>query len=247
LIWGDAKAIAAAELECLLMYRYVLAAGVLLAAPCAAFAQSAPVEPPGFSAGDVVVRLAINDITPLVGSSHIDGIGGHVDVTSASQPELDLSYFATDNISLQLIATATRHEISANDTSLTPLLGSKIDLASTYVLPPAVVAQYHFFPHAIISPYVGAGIDFLWPFDTQENKAALGGTQIVQKVGLSNAIGPVFDLGADYNISGPWFLNVDYKQVLDQVDARVHTALGLVKARVQLDPAVLSIGIAYRF
>jgi len=246
-MWGEAEAIAAAGLECLLMYRYIVAAGILLGAPCAAFAQSAPVQQPGFSAGDVVVRLAINDITPLVGSSHIDGIGGHVAVTSATQPEVDISYFATDNVSLQLIATATRHEISANDTALTSLLGSKIDLASTYVLPPAVVAQYHFFPHATFSPYVGVGIDFLWPFDTQENKQTLGGTQIVQKVGLSNAIGPVFDIGADYNIGGPWFLNVDYKQVLDQVTARVHTVLGLVKARVQLDPAVLSIGIAYRF
>jgi outer membrane protein len=225
------------------MYRPLLAIGFLLAATSAAKAQTAP----GYSAGDVVVRLAYSDITPLDGSSHIDGIGGHVDVSSGVQPEVDLSYFATDNISLQLIATSTRHEISANSTALTALLGSKIDLASTYVLPPAIVAQYHFFPHAVASPYAGLGIDFLWPYDTQENQATLGTTRIANKVGLSNAIGPTFNIGADCNITGPWFVNLDYKQILDHVTARIHTALGLVKARIDLDPAVFSVGISYRF
>ncbi len=225
------------------MVRTYLAAAFLLATPSLAFAQAAP----GFSAGNVVVRAAFSDITPLNASSHIDGIGGTVDVSNGVQPEVDISYFFTDNISVQLIATATRHEISANNTALTSLLGSKIDLASTYVLPPAIVAQYHFAPHSRIDPYIGAGVDFLFPFDTQENKLTLGGAQVVQKVGLSNAIGPTFNIGVNYNIGGPWFLNLDYKQVLDQVTARVHTVLGLVKARDQLDPSVFSVGIAYRF
>jgi len=225
------------------MYRIYLAATFLLATTSLAGAQSAP----GFAAGNVVVRAAFADITPLNGSSHVDGIGGTVGVTSGVQPELDISYFLTDHLAVQLIATATRHEISANNTALTSLLGSKIDLASTYVLPPAIVAQYHVAPHSALDPYVGAGVDFLFPFDTQDNKVALGGAQVVQKVGVSNAIGPTFNLGLNYNISGPWFLNVDYKQIVDQVTARVHTVLGLVKARDQLDPSVFSVGIAYRF
>jgi outer membrane protein len=109
------------------------------------------------------------------------------------------------------------------------------------------VVAWHFLPKAALDPYVGVGLDVLFPYDTQENKATLGGTQIVQKVGLSNAVGAVFNVGLDYNVSGPWFINVDYKQVLNRVDARIHTALGLVKANVDLDPAVLSVGIAYRF
>jgi outer membrane protein len=225
------------------MYRTYLAVALLLATTSLACAQTAP----GFSAGNVVVRAAFTEITPLNGSSHIDGIGGNVDVSSGVQPEVDISYFVTDYLSMQLIATATRHEISAKDTALTSLLGSKIDLASTYVLPPAIVAQYHFAPHSVFDPYVGAGVDFLFPFDTRENKFALGGAQVVQKVGLSDAIGPTFNIGLNYNISGPWFINVDYKQILNQVTARVHTVLGLVKARDQLDPSVFSIGIAYRF
>jgi outer membrane protein len=226
------------------MYRHIMALGFLLGSTSLAAAQAVP----GFSAGDVVVRLAATGIMPLAASSHIDTIGGTVGVTSTPAPEADISYFLTDHIAVQLIATATRHEISANNTALSGLLGSKIDLASTYVLPPAVVAQYNFFPHAAFDPYVGVGVDFLFPFDTQENKLALPGVgQVVQKVGLSNAVGPTFDIGLNYNISGPWFANIDYKQILDRVDARVHTVLGLVKANVDLDPAVLSAGIAYRF
>jgi len=228
------------------MNRYYLALGFLVCTTGAALAQAQPL--PGFSTGDIVVRLAATGIMPLAANSHIDTIGGTVDVTSTPAPEADISYFVTDNISVQLISTATRHEISANNTALTSLLGSKIDLASTYVLPPAIVAQWNFFPHAALDPYVGAGIDFLFPFDTQANKLALPGIgPVVQKVGLSTAVGPTFDVGLNYNISGPWFLNIDYKQILDRVDARVHTAVGLVKAHVDLDPGVLSAGIVYRF
>jgi len=245
------------------MHRPALAAAILLASTGLAAAQTAP----GFSAGDVTVRLAYSGIEPLNGGSHVNTAativgpgGGNVDVTGGVQPEVDLSYFLTDNISLQLIATATRHEISVTGTKLNGVanLGSRIDVASTYVLPPAIVAQWNFAPHAAFDPYVGFGVDLLWPFDTQENTmnnqqaglTALGlppKGQVIQKAGLSNAIGPVFEVGLNYNISGPWFLNLDYKQVINRLTARVHTVAGLVKANVDLDPAVLSAGIVYRF
>ena len=230
------------------MKRILLTTAFLLGSTALAAAQSVA---PGYSAGDIVVRLAFAGVIPLAASSHIDTIGGSVGVNASVMPEVDLSYFVTDNISLQAIATSTRHEISANNTSLTPLLGSKIDLGSTFVLPPAIVAAWHFMPHEVFDPYVGIGLDVLWPYDTQENKAtlpaSLGGAQIVQKLGLSNAVGPVFNVGCDYNVSGPWFINLDYKQVINTVDARIHTAVGLVKANVDLDPAVISLGVAYRF
>jgi len=231
------------------MKQVILPIALLLGSTGFACAQSVSTATPasGWQAGDIAVRLAVADVTPLNGGSTIDGIGGKVGIDSYQQPEVDLSYFFTDALSVQLIATATRHEITANNTSLTALLGNKIDLASTYVLPPAITLQYHFLPHAVVSPYVGAGIDFIWPFDTQPNEFKLGNAQVIQKVGLSNMVGPVFNVGADYNISGPWFLNVDYKQIINHVDARIHTVLGLVKARDNLDPAVFSVGITYKF
>jgi outer membrane protein len=236
------------------MKRILLTTAFLLGSTGLAAAQTAQTTTsvaPGYAAGDIVVRLAFAGVIPLAASSHIDTIGGSVGVNDSVMPEVDLSYFVTDNISVQAIATSTRHEISANNTSLTPLLGNKIDLGSTFVLPPAVVVAWHFLPHDVFDPYVGIGLDVLWPYDTQENQAklpaSLGGAQIVQKLGLSNAVGPVFNVGFDYNVSGPWFINFDYKQVLNTVDARIHTAVGLVKANVDLDPAVISLGVAYRF
>lgn len=245
------------------MYRKLLALSLIFGVPTVAAAQTAP----GFSAGDIAVRLAFADIDPLVGTSHVNtsatlvgGSGGKVDVSNGVEPEVDLNYFLTDNISLQLIATATRHEVSVTGTRLNGVanLGGRIDIASTYVLPPAIMAQWNFMPHAAFDPYIGLGVDLLWPFDTQENKmtnAQAGLTvlglppngQVIQKVGLSNAIGPVLEGGFNYNIMGPWFLNLDYKQVFNQVSARVHTVAGLVKAGVALDPAVFSAGIVYRF
>lgn len=236
------------------MKRLILAASFLVGGTALASAQTVNTQMTapqpgvvGFSSGDFAVRVAFTDITPLVASSHIDGIGGSVGVTSGFMPEVDLSYFITDNISVQAIATSTRHEITADNTILTPKFGSSIDLGSTYVLPPAVVAQYHFTPHDAIDAYVGVGIDLLWPYDTNPNGAKIGGVPLVSKLTVSNTVGPVFNIGWNYNIQGPWFLNVDYKQVFNRMTATVNTALGTVKANLWLDPAVVSVGIVYRF
>ena len=231
----------------------VLTAAFLLGTTSLASAQS--VDPnaavaasdSGTQAGTVMVRLAATAVIPLNSGSKIEGIGGSVGTTAQEMPDLDLSYFFTDNISAELIATATRHALTANNTALTSLLGPKIDLGTTYVLPPAIMLQYHFLPHGLINPYVGAGIDLMWPFDVQPNQFKLGGAQVIQKLGLSNSIGPVFEVGVDYNISGPWFVNIDYKQIINRVDARVTTVLGLVKADTNLNPGVFSAGVSYRF
>jgi len=206
-----------------------------------------PPSDSGTQAGTLMVRLAATGVIPLNSGSKIEGIGGNIGTTAQAMPEVDLSYFFTDSISAELIATATRHALTANNTALTPLLGPKIDLGTTYVLPPAIMLQYHFLPHGLINPYLGAGIDLMWPFDVQPNQFKLGGAQVIQKLGLSNQIGPVFEVGLDYNVAGPWFLNIDYKQIINRVDARVTTVLGLVKADTNLNPGVFSAGVAYRF
>lgn len=224
-----------------------LALGAALAISTPAQAQSAAADGTDSNAGRFAVRLALSGIEPLDTSSHIDGIGGDVHVTGSVMPEVDLSYFLTDSLSLQLIATSMRHEVSAQNTSLTPLLGNKIDLGSTYVLPPALVLQYHFMPHATFSPYVGAGLDVAWFYNIHENQAQIGGAPLIEKLSLSTMVGPVLNIGADYHVGGNWYANIDIKQVFAQTTARIHTAVGLVEARDRLDPLVMSAGISYRF
>jgi outer membrane protein len=208
----------------------------------AALAQTTPNTPDpsniwGKQAGSFVVRVGVGGVLPLDSSSHVDIIGGKIQATNSLSSEVDLSYFFTDQIALQVIAASTRHEVSVANS----VLGPKLDLGSTWVLPPTVLLQYHFFPQARLSPYVGAGLNVT--FFYAENAA----TPPIDKLSLSNSIGGALEAGVDYNVSGPWFLNLDFKQLFLTTDARVHALGLLVKASDALNPAVVSTGVAYRF
>ena len=71
-------------------------------------------------------------------------------------PELDLEYFFTKNISAELIAGVTKHDLK---------LGANI-AGSTYGLPPTVTIKYHPLAGSIVSPYIGFGINAMFPFDS---------------------------------------------------------------------------------
>jgi outer membrane protein len=185
-------------------------------------------------AGTVVVRLRAIGVIPENFSSSVSVIGGKVDVTATPAPEVDFSYFFTDNIALELIAASTRHELSASGTAL-----GHVDVGSVYVLPPTLTAQYHFFPKSRFSPYVGAGLTAAFFYDSQPAEPT------ITKVGLSNNVGPAIQAGFDYALSGPWSLNFDVKQIFLNTEARING--GIIKAKTELSPTVVGAGIAYRF
>ena len=221
------------------MKAYLLAAtmlaGVLAALPARAqmsFDLSAP--PVGKQAGTVMVRLRAIGVLPENSSSSVSVIGGHVEATNTPAPEIDFSYFFTDNIAAELIAASTRHNVSANGTVL-----GKVDVGSVWVLPPTLTAQYHFMPHSRFSPYVGAGVNVTFFYDSNPSLPT------VTKVGYSNNVGAAIQAGFDYNIGGHWFANFDVKQIFLNTTARING--GTIVAHTALNPTVIGAGIGYRF
>jgi outer membrane protein len=71
----------------------------------------------GKEAGTFMLRARAVGVIPEDNSSSISTIGGHVTATAQAAPELDLSYFLTDNIALELIAATTRHNVKATNTA----------------------------------------------------------------------------------------------------------------------------------
>ena len=212
-----------------------LAAG-LLALPLAlgtvpAAAQTAPV---GKQAGTFMVRLRAIGVIPEDNSSAISTIGGTVEASSTATPEVDFSYFLTDHIAFELIAATTRHTITANNTVL-----GKVAVGTTWILPPTLTVQYHFFPHDRFSPYVGAGLNVSFFYGS----SAAGGA--VTHLSLENAVGPALQAGFDYNVSGHWFANFDVKQIF--LTTTAHLNHGAIHAKTALDPLVIGAGIGYRF
>src|ERR1019366_7044186 len=105
------------------MKRLLLASAMLSAM---AFAGSARAQSPfdlsqppvGKQAGTVMIRVRAIGVIPLDASSSVSGIGGHISTTAQAAPEIDGSYFFTDNIAVELIAATTRHSLSATGTAV---------------------------------------------------------------------------------------------------------------------------------
>ncbi len=185
--------------------------------------------------GDWIVTGRITDVSSgaddsIFTSAGVD-TGLNVDVGNSTMPTLGFTYFLTDNISVEAILGATQHEIRAQ--------GGATDVAvhETWVLPPVVTLQYRPAPEARVSPYVGAGINYMLFFDGQDKNGFT--------VDLEDGFGYALQAGADVALTGPWTLNVDVKKVWFDSEATVNG--GALTSDVNLDPLVVSVGIGRKF
>jgi outer membrane protein len=224
------------------MMKRTLFATTLLGAMAFGFAASAQslldMNAPlvGKEAGTFMIRARAIGVIPEDNSSSISVIGGHVTATAQAAPELDFSYFLTDNVALELIAATTRHEVKATGTAV-----GNIDVGSVWALPPTLTLQYHFLPHSAFSPYVGVGLNVTFWYGESANNPP------VTHFSVGNNVGPALQAGIDYNFAGHWFANIDVKQIFLNTEAHVDALGTTVKARTSLDPLVVGMGIGYPF
>lgn len=210
-----------------------LAAGVTLAALAAvpASAQDWQVA----RKGDWIVTGRITDIAPTADDAILtaagDPTGLQVDVDDDIMPTLGFTYFLTDNISVEAILGATRHEIRAQGAT------TDVVVHETWVLPPIVTLQYRPAPAARVSPYVGAGLNYMVFFSGEDQNGF--------DVSLDDGLGYALQAGADVAISGPWTANFDVKKVWFNTDASINA--GTLQSDVNLDPWVVSVGIGRKF
>jgi outer membrane protein len=198
-----------------------------------AMAQSDPSPGVGKAANTVMVRARLLGVIPLDSNSSISGIGGTVNATNTVTPEVDISYFLTDNLALELIAATTKHTINADGTAL-----GNLKVGTTWVLPPALTAQYHFNPKGAISPYLGLGINYTIFYATDASAP-------VTSLSIQNNWGFVMQAGVDWNFSGHWFANFDVKQIIVSTQAKLNG--GAIVAKTGLNPLIIGAGVGYRF
>ncbi|HZG21480.1 MAG TPA: OmpW family outer membrane protein [Herbaspirillum sp.] len=175
------------------------------------------------------VRVRGVNLSPENKSDPIAGQGPSDQLTINNKliPEVDISYFFTPNISAELVLTYPQKQ----DVRLS---GTKIGTFKH--LPPTLTVQYHFLPQALISPYIGAGINY-----TRISAVELpNGLQLD-----SSSFGGALQIGADYKLDKNWMLNFDIKKV--QISSDVKTAAGAKISNVKIDPWLIGIGVGYRF
>ena len=110
-----------------------------------------------------------------------------------SHPELDFEYFITKNFSTELVLALSKHDIMGNN--------GGTNLGSVWLLPPSLFVKYHPIPDYIVSPYVGFGMNVVFPFD--EKLAADPNFKIHSSVGWAAKV------GADVRITDSVYWNID--------------------------------------
>jgi outer membrane protein len=140
-------------------------------------------------------------------------------------PELDLEYFFAKGISMELIAGVTRHDIK---------LSGGFE-GSTWLLPPTLTCKYHPLAGASVSPYLGVGLNVIFPFSSKLNG--------VSDFKIDNSVGWALQAGTDVRIADNLYFNIDYKYL----NAETKATISGVKYDLDLNPHLIGIGVGYRF
>ena len=211
----------------------IFAAAAVAVLACAGVAQAQDFAPR--AKGDILLNVRITDVAPQ-GTDPITTLAGaatglRADTTYDVMPTIGLTYFFTDNIAAEVIAGTTNHSVKAKGP------GVDLKIKETWVLPPIVTLQYHFAPQSRVSPYVGAGINYML-FYSGEDKNGFA-------LKIKDGFGAALQAGVDVALQGKWSLNLDAKKVF--FDTKAVDKFNGVKSKVTLDPWVLSAGFGYRF
>ncbi|MEV4605458.1 OmpW family protein [Neorhizobium sp. LMR1-1-1.1] len=150
-------------------------------------------------------------------------------------PELDISYFFTDNIAAELILGTTYAKINTTG-------AADLDVGKAWLLPPTLTLQYHFTDFGAFKPYVGAGINYSM-FYNQSDKGGF------KNLDVKNDFGWALQAGFDYMLDEHWGINFDVKKIFLETDWKVdNSPLGVpLSGKAKIDPWLIGAGVTYRF
>ena len=200
--------------------------------------------------GDILVRARIINIAPDVGSNDITdmsgtslGLGG-IDVDDATTLDIDFTYMVTNNFGIELLLDLT----STHDISGTGGL-SGVNIGEVTVLPPSLIAQWHFLPANNIRPYAGAGINYTIFFDESTHSDLTNGLGATSTgVSVDDAFGLVAQAGVDIDINKDWYVNFDAKYIALDTTATIQVdGMDTAKVDFDLNPWVFGVGIGTSF
>jgi len=165
-------------------------------------------------------------------SANKDSTGLGLSVNNKTFPEVDITYFYSPNLAVELVLTyPQKHDIRSNGTNIGTLKH----------LPPTISLQYHFTDLGSFRPYVGAGLNVTLFSDVTFNPAIVTALQPTIK---KSSTGLSLQLGVDVPMGGGWLLNFDVKKVKLETDV---SSFGKVAGTFKVDPTLISLGFGKRF
>ena len=184
-----------------------------------------------YEAGNWIGRVGVWGVFPKSDNLSLAN-GAVLDVDNGYSLGFNLTYMATPNIGIELLAALPfKHDINVG------ALGGKV--GSTSQLPPTLFVQYHFAPSSTVRPYVGVGLNYT-VFFSEKTTGALSGTNL----NLGSSWGLAGQVGVDVDIAPNWFVNADLSYMDIDTKAKVN---GATLGTVNIDPVVVGINIGMRF
>ncbi|HZX15932.1 MAG TPA: OmpW family outer membrane protein [Pseudomonas sp.] len=224
----------------------------LFTASLLALAIAAPLAH-AHQAGDIIVRAGAITVDPQESSSDIwvgalgtDVAGTKATLDSDTQLGLNFAYMLTNNIGIELLAaTPFSHNVGVKGMP-GGFAGLNGKLGELKHLPPTLsVVYYPLDASSAFQPYVGAGINYTWFFDTElsseaEDKGFSG-------LDMKDSWGLAAQVGMDYMLTDNIMLNAQVRYIDIETTGTTHILGDKVKVDVDVDPFVYMVGLGYKF
>jgi len=216
-------------------------------AAVAALALASPLAM-AHQAGDFVVRAGAVTVDPHEKSGKIKAggmpiAGSKATLDSSTQLGLNFAYMFSDYLGVELLAaTPFKHDIGVKG------VGGGLDgkLGTTRHLPPTLSLVYYPFGNSeVVQPYVGAGLNYTWFFDSALTSDAKG--KGFSGLGVKDSFGWAAQIGMDIDLGDNFLFNAQLRYV--DIETTGTTKLGGTKVKVNMDvdPFVYMMGVGYKF
>ncbi|QUL38009.1 OmpW family protein [Erythrobacter sp. JK5] len=200
-------------------------------------------------AGDVQVKVLGTGVLPdgEIDQTNVDLVGLPAGTDTKANdnfvPTIAVEYFISENFSVETIAGTTLHDVDA----VSGLPGGTELVSDALLLPATVTAKVHFDAGGI-RPYAGAGVAYFVWLDVDDDAAGTRPLGVTNTT-LSDEFGFVLQAGVDIPVGDEGFgVTLDAKRYFIGTTARWFVGNTLViENEHNLDPWVLSAGVAYRF
>jgi len=199
--------------------------------------------------GDIIMRAGLVTVDPheesedirLHGTGKLPGTSAGVN--SDTQIGLNYLYMLTDHVGLEyLAATPFKHDAYARG------LPGDLDghLGTFKQLPPTVSLVYFpLSPYSTVQPYVGAGINYTYIFETKLGNSAE--SKGFKGLDMDNSIGWAVEAGVDYMLTDTLMLNAQVRYIDINTTATTHLNGTKVSVDVDVDPMVYMVSLGYKY